>query len=52
MIVWWKINLNKENASLDELFRKKADKVIEITSIRSWSEMKNDKYALFYKGGA
>lgn len=51
MIVWWKINLNKENASLDELFRKKADKVIEITD-KILERNENDQYALFYKGGA
>ena len=30
MIVWWNININKENTSLDGEFFKKADKVIEV----------------------
>ncbi len=51
MIVWWKININKENASLDELFNQKADKVIEVAD-RILDRNENDQYALFYKGGA
>ncbi len=51
MIVWWKININKENSSLDELFNQKADKVIEVAD-RILDRNENDQYALFYKGGA
>lgn len=51
MIEWWKINLNKENDSLDEIFFKKTDKVIEVAD----EKLENNEYdevAMFYKGGA
>lgn len=51
MIVWWNININKENTSLDGEFFKKADKVIEVAD-RVLEKNENDQNALFYKGGA
>lgn len=51
MIVWWNININKENTSLDGEFNRKADKVIEIAD-RILEKNEKDQNALFYKGGA
>jgi len=51
MVDWWRINLNKENDSLDEIFFKKANKVIDITEDRL-DENDRDDVAMFYKGGA
>lgn len=51
MIVWWKININKSDDSLDDLFRQKADKVIEVSD-RALERNENDQDALFFKGGA
>lgn len=51
MIVWWTINLNKENSSLDELFYSKANNVIRVCDRLLDANDKNVK-ALFYKGGA
>lgn len=51
MVDWWKINLNKENDSLDEIFFKKADKVVEIADKRLDNNDRDDE-AMFYKGGA
>ncbi len=51
MIDWWKININKENDSLDEGFFKKVDKVLEVANNRLGQNEKDD-IAMFYKGGA
>ena len=51
MIDWWKINLNKENDSLDETFLKKTDRVIEVADERL-DKNESDDVAMFYKGGA
>ena len=51
MIDWWKINLNKENESLDEIFFGKVDKVIEVAD-NLLDNNENDDNAMFYKGGA
>lgn len=51
MIDWWKINLNKDNDSLDEGFFKKTEKVIEVSDDRL-DKNEFDDNAMFYKGGA
>ncbi|MEO8665575.1 MAG: hypothetical protein ABI462_08755 [Ignavibacteria bacterium] len=51
MIDWWRINLNKENDSLDEKFFGELDKVIEIADERLDANEFDDN-AMFYKGGA
>lgn len=51
MIDWWKININKDNDSLDESFFKKTDKVIEVCD-KLLDRNENDDNAMFYKGGA
>ncbi|HMQ68528.1 MAG TPA: hypothetical protein PKC58_06035 [Ignavibacteria bacterium] len=51
MVDWWRINLNKENDSLDNIFFKKAEKVVEITDERLDKNERDDE-AMFYKGGA
>lgn len=51
MVDWWKINLNKENDSLDENFFEKVDKVVEVTEVQLDKNEFDDK-AMFYKGGA
>ena len=51
MIDWWKINLDKENDSLDEKFLKDIEKSVEISD-RKIDENERDDNALFYKGGA
>lgn len=51
MVDWWKINLNKENDSLDDIFFKKADKVVEVAENRLDKNDRDDE-AMFYKGGA
>ncbi|MEP7145592.1 MAG: hypothetical protein ABI792_01145 [bacterium] len=51
MIDWWRINLNKENDSLDEKFFKEIDKVIEIAD-EKLDVNEFDDNAMFYKGGA
>ncbi|MDQ3021533.1 MAG: hypothetical protein M3R36_13330 [Bacteroidota bacterium] len=48
---WWKINLNKENDSLDEKFFEKVEKVIEVADSRLEKNERDDN-AMFYKGGA
>ncbi|MBS1552508.1 MAG: hypothetical protein JST15_10635 [Bacteroidetes bacterium] len=51
MIDWWKININKENQSLDDVFFGKVEKVIEVADERL-DKNENDDNAMFYKGGA
>lgn len=51
MVEWWKINLNKENDSLDEGFFEKAEKVIEVAD-EVLDKNEFDDNAMFYKGGA
>ncbi|MBK8553839.1 MAG: hypothetical protein IPL53_23420 [Ignavibacteria bacterium] len=51
MVDWWRINLNKENDSLDEVFFKKINKVIEVAD-EKLDENEYDDAAMFYKGGA
>ena len=51
MIDWWKINLNKENDTLDEVFFNKTDKVVEVAD-EKLSQNDFDDEAMFYKGGA
>ena len=51
MVDWWRINLNKENDSLDKIFFKKAEKVVEIADERLDNNDRDDE-AMFYKGGA
>lgn len=51
MVDWWRINLNKENDSLDEIFFKKTDKVIEVAD-EILDRNENDYSAMFFKGGA
>ncbi len=51
MIDWWKINLNKENDSLDETFFTKTERVIEIADDKL-DKNEFDDVAMFYKGGA
>lgn len=51
MIDWWKINLNKDNDSLDETFFKEAEKVIDIAD-EQLDRNEFDDNAMFYKGGA
>lgn len=51
MVDWWKINLNKENDSLDEKFFEKVEKVIEAADEKLDKNEFDDK-AMFYKGGA
>ncbi len=51
MVDWWKINLNKENDSLDEVFFEKTDRVIEVTD-ELLDRNEFDDNAMFYKGGA
>ncbi|MEO8209165.1 MAG: hypothetical protein ABI840_01280 [bacterium] len=51
IVDWWKINLNKENDSLDEKFFEKVEKVIEVAENRL-EKNEFDDNAMFYKGGA
>jgi tetratricopeptide (TPR) repeat protein len=51
MVDWWRINLNKENDSLDEKFLKEAERVIEVAD-EKLDKNENDDNAMFYKGGA
>lgn len=51
MIDWWRINLNKENDSLDEKFINEVEKVIEIAD-NQLDKNEYDDNAMFYKGGA
>jgi tetratricopeptide (TPR) repeat protein len=51
LIDWWKINMDKDNESLDDAFYKKIEKVIDISDERL-DVNKNDERALFFKGGA
>lgn len=51
MVEWWKINLNKENDSLDEGFFEQAEKVIEVAD-EVLDKNEFDDNAMFYKGGA
>ena len=51
MVDWWKINLNKENDSLDERFFIKTERVIEVADDKL-DKNESDDIAMFYKGGA
>lgn len=51
MVDWWKINLNKENDSLDEIFFNKINKVIDVADMKL-DINEYDDAAMFYKGGA
>ncbi len=51
LVEWWKINLNKDDESNDEIFLNSVDKVIEVTD-RILEKNENDYTALFYRGGA
>jgi len=51
MIDWWRINLNRDQESLDENFVKKVEKVIEICDAEI-DKNEFDDAAMFYKGGA
>jgi hypothetical protein len=51
MIEWWKISINLEDYSNDELFKKKIDKVIQISN-KILDTNNFDINALFFKGGA
>lgn len=51
MIDWWRINLNKENDSLDEIFFNKINKVIDVAD-EKLDMNEYDDAAMFYKGGA
>lgn len=51
MVDWWKINLNRDNDSLDEKFFERVDRVIEISDKRIEANESDDN-AMFYKGGA
>lgn len=51
MIEWWKITLDPDNESYDQIFEKKIDKVIDICD----DDLDTNAYdinALFFKGGA
>jgi tetratricopeptide (TPR) repeat protein len=50
MLEWWKINLNKNDESNDEIFFGKVSKVLEICD-NILDENENDFKAIFYKGG-
>lgn len=51
MVDWWRINLNKENDSLDERFFIKTERVIEVAD-EKLDKNEYDDVAMFYKGGA
>jgi tetratricopeptide (TPR) repeat protein len=51
LVEWWKINLNKDDESNDEIFLNSVDKVIDVTD-RILDKNENDYSALFYRGGA
>lgn len=51
IVDWWRINLNKENNSLDEKFFEKVEKVVEVADDRL-DKNEFDDNAMFYKGGA
>lgn len=51
MIDWWKINLDKDNDSLDAEFEKKIETVIEKADA-VLDKNESDDRAMFYKGGA
>ncbi len=51
MIEWWKIVLNSEDKSNDNIFYRKIDKVIEICN-KTLDTNAYDINALFFKGGA
>lgn len=51
MIEWWKIALNTEDRSNDEIFYKKIDKVIQVCD-KILDTNAYDINALFFKGGA
>ncbi|MDZ4710952.1 MAG: hypothetical protein SGI89_01345 [bacterium] len=51
MIDWWRINLNKDNDSLDEKFFAETERVIEIAD-KQIDKNEFDDNAMFYKGGA
>jgi len=51
MIEWWKIALNSEDKSNDNIFYRKIDKVIEICN-KTLDTNAYDINALFFKGGA
>lgn len=51
MVDWWRININRENDSLDEKFLKEVDKAIEVADERL-DRNEFDDNAMFYKGGA
>ncbi len=50
MLEWWKINLNKNNESIDEIFYEKVNKVIEVCD-KILDDNEDDFKATFYKGG-
>lgn len=51
MIEFWKININKADASYDDVFLDKVEKVVEVAD-KKLEKDENDFYALLYKGGA
>ncbi len=51
MVDWWRINLNKEIDTLDEIFFRKIDRVTEVADERL-DKNEFDDEAMFYKGGA
>ncbi len=51
MIEWWKISLNSEDYSNDALFKKKIEKVVQISD-KILDTNNFDINALFFKGGA
>lgn len=51
MVDWWRININRENDSLDEKFLKEVDKAVEVAD-DILDKNENDDNAMFYKGGA
>ena len=51
IIEWWKIVLNNDDISNDDLFYKKIDKVIDVCN-RTLDTNSYDINALFFKGGA
>lgn len=50
MLEWWKINLDKNNESNDEVFYSKTNKVLEVCN-QTLDANENDFKAIFYKGG-
>lgn len=51
MVDWWKININRETDSRDEVFFGKVDKVLEVAD-EVLDKNEYDDNAMFYKGGA